>query len=406
MAREGVDILCVTLGFADVRERGRSDHEAALDRSVSQINEIQAAAGKAYLMVFGGPVLLPQDAALIYQRTGAQGYIGGSAIERIPVAAVITQTVRDFKQTTLAGRREDRLGSMIGTSRSMQEVFESIRRVARSDAPVLLVGESGTGKELAAREIHRLSGRSDHPMVSWNCGATTEGLAQSELFGHERGAFSGATRSHVGRFESAHGGTLFMDEVADLPLAVQASLLRVLQEGEIVPVGGEKTLHVDVRLIAATNRDYSAGIAGGRFRLDLYYRLSTVLLRIPPLRERREDIPALVRELCQEFARQYECPAPPISTPAMDRLVGHSWPGNIRQLRNVIERLFILGPSTGWLDEMFEMDRAFEPQRALPSSRAARRKRLREVLARHDGNKTRAARELGVTRKTLYSWLQ
>ena len=406
LARNGIDILCVPLGFADLRERDRSDHDAAMDRSVRQIHEIQAAAGKAYVMAFGGPVLLPQDAALIYQRTGALGYIGGSAIERIPAAAVISQTVRDFKQTTLAGRREDRLGSMIGRSRSMQEVFESIRRVARSDAPVLLVGESGTGKELAAREIHRLGGRSSHPMVSWNCGATTEGLALSELFGHERGAFSGATRAHVGRFERAHGGTLFMDEVADLPLAVQASLLRVLQEGEIVPVGGEKTLHVDVRLIAATNRDFSAWIAGGRFRLDLYYRLSTVLIRIPPLRERREDIPALVRELCQEFTRQYECPVPPISTAAMDRLVGHSWPGNIRQLRNVLERLFILGPSTAWFDEMFEMDRAFEPAAATPQSRAARRKRLREVLARHDGNKTRAARELGVTRKTHYSWLR
>ena len=164
-ARQGTDLLCVTLGFADLRERGRSDHDAAMDRSVRQINEIQAAAGKAYVMVFGGPVLLPQDAALIYQRTGALGYIGGSAIERLPAAAVISQTVRDFKQTTTAGRREDRLGSMIGTSRSMQEVFESIRRVARSDAPVLLVGESGTGKELAAREIHRLGGRSAHPMA-------------------------------------------------------------------------------------------------------------------------------------------------------------------------------------------------------------------------------------------------
>jgi transcriptional regulator with PAS, ATPase and Fis domain len=285
----------------------------------------------------------------------------------------------------------------------MQQVFESIRRVADSDAPVLLVGESGTGKELAAREIHRLSGRSRAPMVSWNCGATTEGLALSELFGHERGAFSGATRAHTGRFEAAHGGTLFMDEVADLPAAVQASLLRVLQEGEIVPVGGEKTLHVDVRLIAASNRDFSTLIAGGRFRLDLYYRLSTVIIRIPPLRERREDIPALVRELCHEFARQYERPVPALPRPLLDALVAHSWPGNIRQLRNVVERMFILGSGRAGLDEMFAMDRALEAPTS--QSRASRRKRLKEVLARHEGNKTRAARELGITRKTLYSWL-
>jgi transcriptional regulator with PAS, ATPase and Fis domain len=247
-------------------------------------------------------------------------------------------------------------------------------------------------------------------MVSWNCGATTEGLAQSELFGHERGAFSGATRAHTGRFEAAHGGTLFMDEVSDLPLPVQASLLRVLQEGEIMPVGGEKTLHVDVRLIAASNRDFSAQISSGRFRLDLYYRLSTVIIRIPPLRERREDIPGLIRELCQEFARQYESPGPSIPKGVLDALVGHGWPGNIRQLRNVVERLFILGEgksaTPAWLDEMFAVDRALETSAPAPlPSRASRRKRLREVLARHDGNKTRAARELGVTRKTLYSWL-
>jgi transcriptional regulator with PAS, ATPase and Fis domain len=159
--------------------------------------------------------------------------------------------------------------------------------------------------------------------------------------------------------------------------------------------------------VAASNRDFSTIVQSGRFRLDLYYRLSTVIIRIPPLRERREDIPGLVRELSQEFARQYESPIPPISRRVMDALVGHGWPGNIRQLRNVVERLFIMGEgqTAGWLEEMFAMDQSFERVASTPESRASRRKRLREVLARHDGNKTRAARELGVTRKTLYAWL-
>ncbi len=236
----------------------------------------------------------------------------------------------------------------------------------------------------------------------------------SELFGHEKGAFTGATRTHAGRFEQADGGTLFMDEVADLPLTVQASLLRVLQEGEIVRVGGEKSIAVNVRLIAAANRDFKTLVPAGRFRLDLYYRLSTVVLRMPPLRERPEDIPFLVHEIAQEFAQKYGCPAPRFPETVMGALARHSWPGNIRELRNVVERLFLLGRgqplSRARFDEIFAADRdvgatlgAHAPP---PLSLAARRERLDEVLARHRGNKTAAARELGVTRKTVHKWLK
>jgi two-component system response regulator AtoC len=418
LAKAGVDILCLNLGIAEWRTVEVGEHQAALDRAIesirSMIDAAKSAAPNPYCVIFGGPVLLPQDTAQVYQRTEALGYLGGSAVERFPTAAAVTQTVREFKHVTQAGKKMNRLGALIGTSPSMQQVFETIRAVAASDAAVLLLGESGTGKELAAREIHRQSHLHARPLVSWNCGAMTESLAMSELFGHERGAFTGATRAHSGKFELADGGTLFMDEVTDLPLSVQASLLRVLQEKEILRVGGEKTMGVSVRLVAASNRDFKELIPAGRFRLDLYYRLSTVVLRMPPLRERREDLPFLVWELAQEFSQKYGCPAPRIPDAVMSALGRHPWPGNIRELRNVVERVFLLGRgksfSAAWFEEMFAADREvgerLAPAAAPPATLAARREKLQEALARHRGSKTAAARELGVTRKTIHKWLK
>jgi transcriptional regulator with PAS, ATPase and Fis domain len=418
LAKAGVDILCLNLGIAEWRTVDVAGHQAALDRAIESIRAMidaaKSAASNPYCVIFGGPVLLPQDTAQVYQRTEALGYLGGSAVERFPTAAAVTQTVREFKHVTQAGKKMNRLGALIGTSPAMQQVFETIRSVAASDASVLILGESGTGKELAAREMHRLSHLHARPLVSWNCGAMTESLAMSELFGHERGAFTGATRAHSGKFELADGGTLFMDEVTDLPLSVQASLLRVLQEKEIVRVGGEKTIGVNVRLVAASNKDFRELIPAGRFRLDLYYRLSTVVLRMPPLRERREDLPFLVWELSQEFSQKYSCPAPRIPDPVMSALARHPWPGNIRELRNVVERVFLLGRgksfSSAWFEEMFAADREvgerLAPAAAAPATLAARREKLQEALARHGGSKTAAARELGVTRKTIHKWLK
>ena len=418
MARAGADVLCLNLGLAEWRTLDASEHQAALDRAAlmlrSTIAAVKEVAPRPYCVIFGGPVILPQDTAQMYERTEALGYIGGSSVERFPTASAITQTVREFKHAATAGRRMNRLGALIGTGPAMQRVFDTIRAVADSDAAVLIVGESGTGKELAAREIHRLSRAHEKAMVSWNCGATSESLAMSELFGHERGAFTGATRTHVGKFEMAAGSTLFMDEVTDLPPSVQASLLRVLQEREIVRVGGEKSIAVNVRLVAASNKEFQELIPSGKFRLDLYYRLSTIVLRMPPLRERQEDIPFLVRELAQEFSQKYGRPVPRIPDSVMNALIRHSWPGNIRELRNVVERLFLLGRdqtlSRAWFEEMFASDRNVGGK--LPSavppylSLDARKERLNDVLARHDGNKTAAARELGVTRKTIHKWLK
>lgn len=412
LAHAEVDVLCLDLGFADWKTADSADHHAKVDEAILFIKKTIAAVKKVrkqpYVVIFGGPIVSPQDTTVVYQQTDVLGYVGGSTVERLPAEPMIAQAVREFKQAARTPKQPERLGAMIGRSDAMQRVFEMIRQVAESNASVLIEAESGAGKELVAREIHRLSNRFTIPMVCWNCGAMSESLAMSELFGHERGSFTGAVRTHIGKFESAHGGTLFMDEVADLPPSVQASLLRVIQEREIVRVGGQQPIKVDVRVIAATNRDFQELIPAKQFRLDLYYRLSTVVLHIPPLRERTEDIPLLVRELVEEFSQLYGCAAPRIPDSVMQTFVSHSWPGNIRELRNVVERGFILGKgrnfSPAWLDQMFAFNRMIvtpNDGNGLGNKRA----RLTQVLAKHKGNKIAAARELGVARRTIYNWL-
>ncbi len=418
MVGAGCDILLVNLGFAESRSlrlEGRQ-RQAALDAAFARVNEIIEAARRVdsavVPVVMGGPLVLPRDLAELYERTGARGYVAGSAIERFPAGPVVAQTVQDFKAAHRSRPTIERLGAMVSSNAAMRRLFELVRRAADSEATVLVTGESGTGKELAARELHRLGRRGDRPMVTWNCAATPESLAMSELFGHERGAFTGATRTHIGKFEAARGGTLFMDEVADLPLPLQAALLRVLQQKEIVRVGGEQTISVDVRLVAAANREFATLVPDGKFRLDLYYRLSTVVLRMPPLRERREDIPLLVDELMQEFSQTYGMPAPAMPATAMAVLGQHGWPGNIRELRNVVERCFIVGRgealSRRSIEDLMKVDPllpAAPVQRARRVTGGDRRTLARDAVARHDGNKAAAARALGVTRKTLYEWL-
>lgn len=413
MAKAGVDILNVDLGFAEWRTLDPDEHHDQIDESLRFLNDIYAQVEKVrenpYLTVYGGPLVLPQDTAIVYQRTKVRGYIGGSTIERFPAAPLITQTMKTFKRTASRGWREGRLGALIGSCPKMHQLFEMIPLVAESDAPVLVVGESGTGKELVAREIHRLSRRAMRPMVSMNCGSISETLAMSELFGHEKGAFTGATSMHRGKFEQADGTTLFMDEVAELPASAQASLLRVLQEKEVVRVGGDRPVRVDVRVISATNEILARLVKERSFRLDLYYRLSIVVLRIPPLRERRDDIPRLTMELANELARSHYLPVPRIPDAVMQAFLEHTWPGNVRELRNAVERCLILGKGEAfqkaWLDDLFEMASTVVDVPAV-ETRSHSRQRLAAVLKRHKGNKAAAARELGVTRKTIYQWMR
>ena len=230
---------------------------------------------------------------------------------------------------------------IIGRSTAMRDVVDQIRMVAPTDSTVLICGETGTGKELVARAVHRLSARRAHAFVKVNCAAIPAALLESELFGHERGAFTGAAVSRVGRFELANHGTVFLDEIGEAPLEVQPKLLRVLQEREFERLGSSHTLRTDVRVIAATNADLPQLVAAKRFRADLYYRLNVFPIQVPPLRERPEDIPVLVRHFAREGAQRMNRRALWISPPVMNALVSHTWPGNIRELQNVIERAVI-----------------------------------------------------------------
>lgn len=235
---------------------------------------------------------------------------------------------------------------IVGESHVLKNVLEQVRLVAPTDASVLILGETGTGKELIARSLHAHSRRKDRPLIKVNCAALPLGLIESELFGHEKGAFTGAGERRIGRFELAHGGTLFLDEVGDIPLEVQTKLLRVLQEREVERIGGSKTISVDVRLVAATNRDLTAAVANGSFREDLYYRLSVFPLSVPALRARRDDIPALVHYFVARFAAKTGRRITRVPTKIMQRLMDYPWPGNVRELENVIERAVILSAGT------------------------------------------------------------
>jgi transcriptional regulator with GAF, ATPase, and Fis domain len=233
-------------------------------------------------------------------------------------------------------------GEILGRSESLGRALRQVEMVAATDANVLILGESGTGKELIARAIHQRSTRSSKPLVKVNCGSIPRELFESEFFGHVRGAFTGAIKDRIGRFQLADGGTLFLDEVGEIPIELQAKLLRVLQEGEFERVGDDRTKRVDVRVIAATNRDLKSEVQAGRFRLDLYYRLGVFPLELPPLRERREDVPLLVEHFVKQSVARFHVPPPRLSLREMERAQGYDWPGNVRELQNIVERAVIL----------------------------------------------------------------
>ena len=239
-------------------------------------------------------------------------------------------------------KAENNTGNIVGSKQGLKEVMYQIQQVAPTDSTVLILGETGTGKELLAQAVHELSARTHTPLIKLNCAALPSTLIESELFGHEKGAFTGALTKRIGRFELAHKGTLFLDEIGEMPIELQVKLLRVLQEGELERIGNPKTIKVDVRIIAATNRDLKTEIAEGRFRSDLYYRLCVFPIHVPPLRKRKADLPALVEFFAEKSAKKIGKEKPIIPRAALQKLQTYSWPGNIRELENVIERALIL----------------------------------------------------------------
>jgi two-component system response regulator HydG len=305
---------------------------------------------------------------------------------------------------------------IIGRSPAMVRLMETVAQVAPTEATVLITGESGTGKEMIAGAIHFNSPRKDGPFVKINCAAITETLLESELFGHEKGAFTGAYKKKEGRFRQAHGGTLFLDEVSEMSLAMQVKLLRVLQDREITRVGGEEVINVDVRIIAATNKDLPKEIEAGRFRDDLYYRLNVVAIAMPPLRERREDIPLLAQHFLEQFSERNRKQIKGFTPQAMDRLLRHEWPGNVRELMNAVERAVVLA-RTDYLDEgEFPLVPGEDkPEGEVPLEEAVsldlpldevEKTTILRMLAHTNGNKSEAARRLGITRRTLHKKLK
>lgn len=301
----------------------------------------------------------------------------------------------------------------VGGSPHIRRILSEIERVGRSDLPVLIEGETGCGKELVSRGIHRVSGRHTRPFVVVNCGAISPELIESELFGHEKGAFTGATAQRKGAFEIAHGGTIFLDEIGELPLSLQPKLLRVLEQKEIKRVGGNETILVDVRVVAATNRNLREGVSRKTFRDDLYYRISTVTLEIPPLRERREDILPLARHFILETASSTEREAPELSAAAAEFLCSYPWPGNVRELRNAIQRSVVMGhgKSLGSDDFAFLLPpespiRASDDATGFSRWEQAEKQNILSELTRRNWNKTQTARELGIAKSTLFEKLK
>ena len=362
------------------------------------------------------------ETAIAAMKAGAYDYLlKPFKIEEVGLAVqrALERRVRGRQNVALRAEIQGRyrLDRLLGKSAAMARLFEMLRKVATARTSVLLVGESGTGKELAARALHELSPRAARAFVAVNCGAIPEALLESELFGHVKGAFTGATSEKEGLFEAAQGGTLFLDEIGELPQPMQVKLLRALQERRVKPVGGVAEREVDVRVVAATNRDLEAEVERGAFRQDLYYRLNVIQIRMPPLRERREDVPLLAEHFLRKFSAEHDRPVTEIDAAAMSALTSYGYPGNVRELENLIERAVTLS-SDGrvTVDTLPDLapararggaeDRAAPqiPPEGIDLERAVERFEralVMQALERTQGNRTEAARVLGISFRSM-----
>lgn len=353
-------------------------------------------------------------AALEAVRRGAYGFFEkpfdpGELLHIVNQASRMRQLEAENRRLRDELSRPPGFAHLTGTSQALERVLKQARSVAATSATVLLSGENGTGKEMLARAIHQESPRASGPFVAVSCAALPEALIESELFGHEKGAFTSATQTHKGRFELANGGTLFLDEIGDLSAAVQVKLLRVLQEREFERVGGTKTMPVDIRLIAASNRDLEKEVAQGRFRQDLFFRLNVVPLVLPPLRERPDDIPILAAHFAAKSAQKYGQPTPELDPPLVEVLLDYNWPGNVRELENLIERLVVLS-NTSTLGLEFVPEKMMRTlpgtapgdESTLGGAVEALTRRMIASALQSEGSKVAAAKKLGISRSYLH----
>ena len=365
----------------------------------------------------GAPLYVMKNASVLRDENGQ--VIGGVETVSDLSETIARETLINDLQQELSGK--DGFHGLIGDAPAMQGVYGLIASAAQSEAPVIIYGESGTGKELAAQAIHDLSPRSQGPMVKVNCAALNESLLETELFGHVKGAFTGADRNRIGRFEAADKGSIFLDEIGEIPPATQVNLLRVILEKEIERVGANQPVHIDVRIISATNKDLKKVTESGGFREDLFYRIGVIPIHLPPLRDRREDIPRLVNAFIHRIRLKTEKPITGMSDDAMAKLYGYPWPGNVRELINAIEYAFVLcaggiiepshlPPDIGAADGKKAPTAAAEPVRRGSSKPFASpddaKQRLLDALDQAEGNKSEAARILGISRVYLYKQLK
>jgi two-component system, NtrC family, response regulator HydG len=418
LSRSGYECTVATSGTEGVRRLEKDDYDVVLTDLVMRdlsgieiVRKVKSSRPETEVIVMTG--YPSYETALEAMDEGAYDYLN-KPIDLNILRAKIRKALEKQKlvrsNVELKRQLDKRYGfeGIIGGSEPMQFVFDTLRQVSGSQATVLILGESGTGKELVARAIHANSPRRGNHFVPLNCAALSETILESELFGHEKGAFTGATQTRKGRFEYAHGGTLFLDEIGDLPPDTQVKLLRVIEYGEVTRIGANESFKVDVRLIAATNKDLMGLVKEGRFREDLYYRLKVVTVDLPPLRERLEDLPLLVQSFLDEFAKRQNRKSPEITPAAMELLYNYDWPGNVRELRNCVEAMVALDKDAKIDTE--DVPRYVKQGEEAPTSSGLggvnleekEKESIRKALALCEGNREKAAKMLGIGERTLY----
>lgn len=429
MAEVDADVICAHLSWT-VGGENSIIQRTSLEEGLVIAKSIFASAGKIAVdslhMVYGGPIQTPEQAAYFYKNSSAVGYIGGSSFERIPTEIIIRETTDNFKNYEKLVQENEMLKQelskkkgfeeIIGQSKAMLEIYDIIHKVADKNINVLVKGESGTGKELVVRAIHYNSSRQKGPFIKVNCAALPESVLESELFGHEKGAFTGAIQRRLGRFELANHGTLFLDEIGEMSLKTQAKLLRAIQEQEFQRVGGTETIKIDARIICATNVDIEKNVREGSFREDLYYRINVVSIETPPLRRHKEDLSLLVNHFLQKIEKELGKKIKRIEPAAFDLFMEYDWPGNVRELKHILERAAIL--TDGDVIKIHDLPdqiknlglvyyNSFDQTQMMPL--AGKRQQLYEKelildgLDRFNWNRTKTAEYLGITRRTLYN---
>lgn len=406
-AKNEVDALILNVGLTfeiqDTIEK-RNQVQLSITKGKEMLASVHKSGRKPVSLIYGGSITESEDFDEFIRQVPIQGYAGGSVFDRFPVIETVSTKVTSFKNIPSASDTNPppKFGNLIGSSPQMKNLYSLIEKVAPYDVNVCIDGESGTGKELVATQIHMLSPRKSHPFITVNCGAIPDTLVESEFFGYEKGAFTGAVHRKLGKFELANKGTLFLDEIADLSPHAQAALLRVIQQGEVVTLGGQKPISVDVRILCASNQNLEQLVQEGKFRVDLYFRLSAIILKIPSLRERSHDIPFLVSNILSKLSIKFNKKLLGVTEDFMNRLKNNHWTGNVRELEQVITRHALIEENSVLEGKSFLYTNEASPKEKPFTSKYQKAK---DALTEAGFNKTKAALSLGISRKTLYLWL-